>query len=172
MIGAKAKFGFRYVAECYRQGKLIWREDVGNIIPDAALNAILDILIHESTQITTWYLILYEDNFTPDGDETYAVPGYTECTAYDEATRPEFVEAAAASQAITNGANPGVFTISATKTIYGFGLVGGGTDPNTKGDTAGGGTLLSVARASTNRPVVDNDIISLIGTLNAADDGV
>lgn len=172
-IKSGAKFGGRFQIECRDKfGKLKWVEDVHNLIPDAAINAFLDILFHGSTQITAWYCVLFENDFTPDGDETYATPGYTETTAYDEATRPAYTEAAASSKSITNSANKAVFTISGSKTLYGAAIVGGGTAATTKGDTAGGGTLAACARFTSSRSVVDDDVCNLTYTLNGADDGV
>ena len=143
-----------------------------NIVTDEGLDALLDIMFHGTTQITTWYCLLFESDTTPDGGETYAVPVFTESTAYDEATRPAYVEAAASSQAITNSANKAVFMISASKTMYGAALVGGGSTPNTKGDAAGGGTLFCAAKFTSSRAVVDDDVINLTYTISAADDGV
>lgn len=167
----KAKIGGYFELEHYRNGKLIGTERCHNIWTDEGLDALLDIMLHGSTQITTWYCVTFENDFTPDGDETYATPGYTECTAIDEATRPAYVEAASSSQSITNSANKAVFTYSSSKTIYGAALVGGGTDGNTKGDTEGGGTLLCVGRFASSRSVVDDDVINLTYTVGAADDG-
>ena len=167
-----AKFRGRFIVECFRKGKLIWKEDVSNIITNEGLDAVLDIMLHASTQITVWYCTLVETDTTPAAGQTYAVPVYTESTSYDEATRPEYNEAASSSQSITNSANKAVFTISATKTMYGASIVGGGSAPTTKGDTAGGGTLFCYAKFATARPVEDNDIINLTYTLTGADDGV
>jgi hypothetical protein len=166
-----AKIGGIFHVECYRDGKLLWEEEAHNLVTDEGLDAILDIMLHGYTQITTWYCILFENDFTPDGDETYASPGYTESTAYDEATRPEYEEAAASSQSTTNSANKATFTISDTKTIYGAGIVGGGSAATTKGDSAGGGTLLCCARFASSRSVLDDDVINLTYTISAADDG-
>ncbi len=185
----RAKFGGRFQFECWRlrdplTGKrlrdergrflprqLAWTEDIHNIVTDEGLDANLNIMFHGATQITTWYCVMFEDDFTPDGDETYAVPGYTETEAYDEATRPAYNEAAASSQSITNSANKAVFTISGTKTLYGGALVGGGTNGNTKGNTAGGGTLFSAGRFASSRGVIDDDVVNMTYTLSAADDG-
>lgn len=167
-----AKFRGEFVAECYRKGKLIWSEKAHNIITNEGLDAILDIMLHGSTQITTWYCTLVESDTAPAAGMTYATPTYTESTSYDEATRPEYEEAAASSQSTTNSANKATFTISATKTMYGASLVGGGSAPTTKGNTAGGGTLFCYAKFSSSRGVVDDDIINLTYTVDAADDGV
>ncbi|MBN2397109.1 MAG: hypothetical protein JXI32_01910, partial [Deltaproteobacteria bacterium] len=111
---------------CYGpDGKKKW-ESRGNpnVMTDEGLDHLLNVLLHGSTQITTWYVVPFEDDFTADGDETYAVPGFTECTAYDETNRVEFNEAASSGQSVTNSANKASFSINATKTIYGAALVG------------------------------------------------
>jgi hypothetical protein len=167
-----AKFRGKFLTECYRDGKLIWVDETQNIITNEGLNAILNIMLHATTQITTWYCTLVESDTTPAAGMTYAVPVYTESVAYDETTRPEYVEAASTAQSTTNSANKAVFTINATKTMYGASLVGGGSAPSTKGNTAGGGTLLCYAKFSASRAVIDDDVINLTYTITSADDGV
>jgi len=152
-------------------GTVKWTERVKNLVVNEGLDAILDIMFHAATQITTWYVAIFESDTTILATHTYAVPGYTESTAYDEATRPEYNEAAASSQSITNSANKATFTMNATKTIYGAALVGGGTGPDTKGDTAGGGTLFCAAQFSASKSVEDNDTLEVTYTISAADDG-
>ncbi len=158
--------------ECYRKGKLLWTDTFHNIITNEGLNHILNVELHAATQITTWYCCLVETNTAAAAAMTYAVPVYTESTAYDEATRPAYVEAESTAKSTTNSANKATFTISATKTMYGAAIVGGGSAATTKGDAAGGGTLFCYALASPSRSVVDNDIINLTYTITAADDGV
>ena len=169
---AGLKIGGVFRADCYdKDGNHKWTEYAHNLVTDEGLDAILDIMFHADTQITTWYVAIFENDFTPDGDETYAVPGYTECTAYDEATRQEYEEAAASSQSITNSANKAVFTISDTKTIYGAALVGGGASASTKADAAGGGTLFCCAKFTNAKSCTDDDTLEVTYTLGAADDG-
>jgi len=158
-----------FVVECYRKGKLIWTEKAPNVCTAEGLNALLDIMFHAATQITTWYLEIYESDTAGADGLTYATPTYTPCTSYDEATRPAFNEAAASGKSITNSANKGVFTISATKTIYGVALVGGGTDGDTKGDAAGGGTLFSAGKFAASKACEDDDVLNVTYTLTAAD---
>ena len=169
--GAKFKGVFEIEILDKKDGKVISKSQTENIITDEGLDAILDIMLHGSTQITTWYCALFESDTTPDGAETYAVPVYTESTAYDEATRPEYNEAASSSQSVTNSANKAVFTASATKTWYGAALVGGGTAATTKGDAAGGGTLLCCGKFATAQPVIDGNVANLTYTISAADAG-
>lgn len=170
-----AKFGARFDLEVFNnkeEMKLIGKTFGYNIVTDEGLDAILDIMFHASTQITTWYCVISETNTAPDGDETYAVPDFTEWTAYDEANRQEFVEAAASSQEITNSANKASMTANASKTLYGAGLVGGGSGASTKGDTAGGGTLFDYALfTGGSQAVQDDNVVNLTVTISAADDG-
>ena len=141
----------------------------GNLITNEGLDAILDIMFHGSTQITTWYFAPFEDDYTPLATNTYAVPGYTECTAYDEANRQAFVEGAASGQSISNSGNRAALTISATKTLYGSGLVGGGTDADTKGDTAGGGTLVLSGAFDASKEFEDDEVALIKLTITASD---
>lgn len=152
-------------------GNVKWVEKQHNLLTNEGLDHILDVVLHGSTQITTWYVAIFESDTIILATHTYASPGFTECTAYDEANRPEYVEAAASSQSVTNSANKATFTFNATKIIYGASLLGGGTGASTKGDTAGGGTELCAVQFSSSRSVVDDDTLDVTYTVSAADDG-
>jgi len=167
-----ARLGGVFDVECYRDGSLIWTDRAENIITNEGLDALLNIMLHAATQITTWYCCLIESDTSAAAGMTYAVPTYTESSSYDEAARVEYVEAASSARSTTNSANKATFTISATKTMYGASLVGGGTAPTAIGDTTSGGTLLCYAKFSASRAVVDNDVINLTYTVTSADDGV
>jgi len=165
-----ARLRGKFHLECYdKHGTLKWVEDCHNLVTNEGLDALLNIMFHGSTQITTWYCALVESDTAAAAGMTYAVPVYTECTAYDELTRPEYEAAAASSQSITNSANEATFTISDTKTLYGAAIVGGGTDGNTKGDTAGGGTLYCYSKFTASRSAVDDDVLNLTYTLSVDD---
>jgi hypothetical protein len=154
-IFAKTKWDF----ECYdKNGKLKWAElNRPNIVTHEGLDAMLNIMFHASTQITTWYIAPVETDTAAAATMTYAVPVYTEWDGYTEAARQAFVEAAASSQAITNSANKAVFTSNETKTLYGACLVGGGTAATTMADTAGGGTLFCYSKFSSSKDVEATD---------------
>lgn len=156
-------------AECFGSDmKLKWKiEKECNLVTDQGKNANLNIMFHGATQIGTWYFVLFENDYTPLVTNTYAVPGYTETEAYDEATRPAFVESESTAKSLSNVASKATFTFNAIKTIYGGALVGGGTDPTIKSNTAGGGTLYSSARFSETKPVVSGDILKVWISLTA-----
>lgn len=165
----KVRLGGIFTAECFdKDGNLKWKTSTENIVTNEGLNHMLDVLAHGTTQISPWYVLVFETDTTPAAGTTYAVPVFTESEAYDEATRPEYVEAAAASQSITNSANKATFTFNATKTIYGAALVGGGTDGNTKGDVAGGGTMLAAGAFTAGKAVVSGEILYITYTLTGS----
>lgn len=166
----RAIAGSRWNFECYdKYGNLKWAElDRPNIITNEGLNAWLNIMFHEATQIATWYIFPVETDTTAAATMTYAVPVFTEWDGYSEVTRQAFVEAAASSQSITNSASKAVYTSSETKTLYGGALVGGGTDADTKNDTAGGGTLFCYSKFSAGKPVESTDTFKIYCTISVA----
>jgi len=173
--GAKMKFSWHADIEVYnnaREMKLIGKSHTDELVVNQGLDSILDVYFSDATQITDWYCVIAETNTSPAAGMTYAVPSFTELEAYDEATRPAWQEGGVSSQSITNSSNKAVFTINATKTLYGAGLVGGGTDADTKGDAAGGGTLFDFGLFAASQPVVDDNVVNLTITISAADDGV
>jgi len=153
----------------YEPRRLVWSDDTHNLVTTEGLNRILDVMFHGTTQTATWYGALVETDTTATAAMNYDVPVYTESTSYDEATRPAYTEAAAAAGSMTNAANVAVFTISATKTMYGASLV----SIDTKGDhTVGANNVLyCYAKFAASRPVYDDDIVNLTYVVTAADDG-
>lgn len=142
----------------------------GNVVTTQGLNHMLDVTFHGTTALGTWYLLIFEDNYIPLIGDTYAVPGFNESTAYDEATRPAFVEAAASGKVITNTANKATFTMNDTKTIYGAALVSATADGNTKDNTAGaGGVMFCASKFSTAKAVVSTDILQVSCSITLAD---
>lgn len=168
---ANVKIGALFAWECFdAKGRLKWSDENHNLCTDEGLTHLLDVAFSAGTQIDPWYVAIFEDNHTPAAGNTYATPGYTECTAYDEATRPEWAEAGVAAKSITNTASKATFTMNASKTIYGAALVGGGTAATTIGDTAGGGVLFDLAQFSSGAKAVESgDVLKVTITLTASD---
>lgn len=166
------KIGGVFDVKCFSPaGDLKWHEKTHNLVTNEGLDHILDVTLHGTTQVNPWYVAIFENDHTPAAGNTYATPGFTESTAYDEATRQAYEEAAASSQSVTNSANKATLTMNATKTIYGAALVGGGTAATTKDDQAGGGTLLCLAAFGSSKSVEDDDTLEVTYTISAADDG-
>lgn len=150
--------------ELVRDGKVIDTWESKNLVVNEGLDHMLDSTLHGSTQITSWYVGLFEGNYTPVAGDTAAdiASNATESTAYDETTRVAWNEAAASSQSITNSANKATFTMNATKTIYGAFLVSDSTKSGTSG------TLFAASRFSASRAVVDNDELLVTYTVLAS----
>lgn len=160
----KLRVGGVFHCEHVRGGEVIDSWEQPNLVCNEGLNSLLDVYFHGTTQITTWYLGLFEGNYTPVATVTAATitSASTECTAYDEATRVAFDEAAASSQSITNSASKATFTFNATKTIYGAFLA------SASAKSATTGTLFSAARFSSSKAVVDDDQLLLTYTFTAS----
>jgi hypothetical protein len=187
-INTKFRVGGKFEVECWRvpsnpltgekmrypngrlaPAQLVWIDSFHNIVTNEGLDHILDVVLHDATQVSTWYCSMFESDSTPAAGwtyDTYADSDCTEFTAYDEANRPEYNEAAASSQSTTNSANKAQFTVNDTKTLYGAALV----SVNTKSDH-GAGTLLCAGTFASSRSVVDDDVVNLTYTVGAADDG-
>ncbi len=154
--------------ERWRHGILLSKQTVENLVPDQVINHLLDVVFSNGTQIANWYLALFSNDHTPLATHTYASPGYTENTGYDEATRPAWSEGGVSMKSITNSANKASFTMDGTNpNIYGASLV----SDNTKGDTAASGAILGpVAQISTPLTgIMDDEVIKVYCTINGAD---
>jgi len=166
------KISQKWDFELIRSGVCIDRWSDKNLITNEGLNYALDAAMSGGTQITAWYIAIFEDDHSPAAGNTYATPGFTECTAYDEANRQQWQDGGVSSQSCDNSANKASVTFNATKTIYGCALVGGGTGASTKDDQAGGGTLYNVVQFTSGpKSVIDDDELKITVTLTAADDG-
>ncbi|RUR68688.1 hypothetical protein EJP67_16625 [Variovorax guangxiensis] len=112
-----------------------------NRVPMEGLNFLLGLAFKSVTQVPTWYIGLYEGDYTPDGSETAATIASlaTECTAYT-GSRKEFDEGAVSGGSVSNAASLSEFVFTADKTVMGAFMV----SASAKGSTAG--VLLSVVR--------------------------
>lgn len=160
----KLLVGGKYTGQHIRAGKVIdeWEDD--NLVVNEGLDNLLNVYFNAQTQIGTWYLGVFEGNYTPVASLTAATvtSASTECTAYASATRPTYVEAAAASQVMTNSASRASFVFNATKTIYGAFLISNSTKSATTG------TLFSAARFGTAKSVINLDELLLTYTFTAS----
>lgn len=142
------KIGTVWHWQHWYKGCLLKKWTEHNLCTTEGRTHVLDACFSGATQITAWYLAPFEDNHTPAAGDTYAVPGFTECTDYDEASRVQWQEGGAAAGVITNTLVKASLTFNAVKDIYGAALVGGGTAASTKDDQAGGGTLFCESQFS------------------------
>ncbi len=148
-----------------KHGNVKWKDTIDNIVVNAGLNHILDVVLSAATQVTAWYIGLLSATPTVAAADTMASHGgWTEVTAYDEADRQGFTEAGASSQSLSNTASPAVFTISTNGTQIGGAFL---TSNNTKGGTTG--TLYAAgAFTAGNKDLDDGDTIDVTLTATAA----
>lgn len=153
----------RYDVKCLdADGNLKWEDSIENIVVTVGKANLLNVYLASGTQTTTWYLGLVDGASTPTyvvGDTMLSHAGWTESTAYSNATRPQAVFGTpTATSSISSSAT--TFTINATATIAGAFLV---TNSAKSGTT---GTLYSAGSFATARGVIAND--SLLVTYTAS----
>lgn len=142
--------GFEYLVEIVdKDGVVRDRETVHNLMPVDGLNHMIGATLKGTAQVTSWFVGLYEGNYTPTPLDTAASfpTSATECTAYTETTRQALTLGAVSGGAADNSASRAEFTFSADKTVYG-GFV---ASSSAKGATSG--TLLSAVRFSSPKTI-------------------
>jgi hypothetical protein len=167
-IHQKIQISSKWCVEHWRGNALLAERIEENLVPDEFINHALDVILSGGSQNANWYLALFSNDHTPAAGDTYAVPGYTEATGYDETTRPQWMEGGASGKQITNVANKATFNMDGTSTtIYGCALV----SVNTKGDTAGGGVLGPVTQFTGGAiiGIIDDDTIKVYMTVTGSD---
>lgn len=153
-----------------RHGNIKDYEVVHNLIPNEGQNYLLGAAIHGDTQITVWYFAPHvSSGYTPALTHTYASPGYTEAVAqYQELNRQPWGPDAPANESITNSTAAIITAAQNAVSFYGAGLVGGGTSADGKGDTAGGGTLLSTSNLGSAKTLDTDETLSMTYTINTS----
>ena len=153
--------------ECFRKGQKIWEMGVDNIVTTEGINALLETMFKQGTGASGWYVVLSEDG-TAGADNTYGSMGFTETEDYDETERPAWVPGDVAAGQVSNGTSKAEFTFNDTVTIYGVGLVGGGTAGSVKLDTNGGGVLYGYADFPESKDVIDDDVLRVTVTASGS----
>lgn len=149
-----------------RDGKQVDEWEVDNLVVNQGLNDILGVYFQGVSQKTSWFMGIFQGNYAPVAADTGAnwAVNATECSSYTSATRPAWSPAAAAAQAITNGASPASFTFNASVTIYGAAIV----SSNVIGGTAG--VLFSEAQFTTPKAVSNGDQLLITYSYSIASD--
>ena len=151
-----AKFGhiFRVVVRD-RNGRLKFVEDFHNLYTDEGLTDMLEKYYRGSNYTAAHYVGLL--NGTPAATDTMASHGgWTEVTAYSEASRPQIVWSPASNKSINNTANRARFSINANNTTFNGVFIC--TDP-TKGGTTG--ILVAAGNFTSSRTLADGDTIDV-----------
>jgi len=160
-----------YKIQCHdKDGNLKWEDEALNLVVNGGLQDMNAKYFTGSAYTAAWYIGLYgagASNTPAAGDTMSSHAGWTEVTAYSQATRPActFGTPSTANPSVaTNSASPASFSINATTTVGGAFL----TSNNTKSGTTG--TLYSAADFSSpgDRSVVSGDTLSVTYTLSLA----
>lgn len=158
------QLGGVFTVEHMRNGELIDTWETPNIVTNEGLNHVLNVEFRSTTQVATWYVGLFEGNYTPVSTVTAATitAASTECIAYDETVRQTYTTVAATAQVLTNAAAKATFTMNATKTIYGAFLV------SASAKSATTGVLFAAAQFSASKAVVATDQLLVTYAITAS----
>lgn len=169
MFNEKAKAGGVFTVQCYdKEGNLKWSAEKHNLVVNVGLQDMNAKYFSGSSYTAAWYIGLYGAGAsnTPAASDTMAShAGWTEVTAYSQATRPActFGTASTADPSIiTNSASPATFSINGTTTVGGAFL----TSDNTKGGTTGILFSASDFQSPGDRSVVNGDTLTVTYTFS------
>lgn len=153
-----------FTVECRDQdGNLKWTAKSPNLVVNVGLQDMNTKYFSGSAYTAAWYIGLYgaaASNNPAASDTAASHAGWTEVTAYSQATRPACTFGTATTadpSVISNSASPATYSINGTTTVGGAFLISN----NTKGGTTG--TLFSAAdfQSPGDRSVVSGDTLSV-----------
>jgi hypothetical protein len=163
------KGGGIFTVRCHdKNGNLKWEQKSHNLVVNVGLAYVNTTFFKGSGYTAAWYIGVYgpASSNNPSSTDTMAShAGWTEVTAYSNATRPAATFGAATTadpSVIANSAAPAQFLINASANVGGAFL--------TSGDTPGGtsGVLFSASdfAAPGDRVVQNGDVLSVTYTFS------
>jgi hypothetical protein len=160
----QAEMSTYYKIECVgADGRVKWVAEFHNLVTTVGLNDLLDKYFKGSTYTAAWYVGLTAGSPSfAAGDTMASHGGWTEGTAYSQATRPAITLGTPAAGSVSNSASKAVFSINGTATIGGCFLNTVNTISGSTGTLYGGGAF-----AEGNRSVVNGDTLNVQVTLSA-----
>ena len=165
----KTKAGGVSKLQCFdSKGSMKWEAESHNLVVNQGLQDMNTKYFTGTSYTATWFLGLYgaaASNNPAAGDTAALHAGWTEVTAYSNATRPTCTFGTATTadpSVITNSASPAQFNINGTTTVGGAFLISN----STKGGTSG--VLFSAADFASpgDRSVVSGDVLVLTYTFS------
>lgn len=153
-----------FTVECRdKDGNIKWTAQSPNLVVNVGLQDMNTKYFSGSAYTAAWYIGLYgaaASNNPAAGDTAASHAGWTEVTAYSQATRPACTFGTATTadpSVISNSASPATYSINATTTVGGAFLISN----STKGGTTG--ILFSAAdfQSPGDRSVVSGDTLSV-----------
>lgn len=162
-VGAVFKHIYVFTARD-RHGNLLWEDRRENLTTNEGLDEILDKFWKGSNYTAAFYVGLTADSPTfAAGDTMSSHSGWTEVTAYDEATREALTLGSVSGQSVSNTGSKAQFTISTNGTDIGGAFI---STNSTKGGSTG--ILIGGAALSSDRVLNDGDTLDITVTLTAA----
>lgn len=163
MLGPKLSLKGKFTLEIFdKDEKLKGKYEAINGVTDVGMNAMLDVVFHSGSQVTTWYIGLIDNaSFTAlaAADTMSSHSGWIEATIYSESVRQTWGAGAASSRVTTNSAQA-TFSINSSGTLKGVFL----TSVSTKSGTTG--TLHSTAAFGSNITVTNGDSVKITYTVS------
>lgn len=125
--------------------------------PTQGRDHLMNVAVRGGAQITAWYVVMFEGDYTPQEDDTAANIGAraTEITAYAEAARPALAVGPSAGGATDNSTSVAQFTLTAAKTVRAFGVV------SSAGKGTSTGVLLAIQRLTSPRTYGAGDVVKV-----------
>lgn len=169
MFNEKVKAGGVFTVQCFdEEGNLKWAAEKHNLVVNVGLQDMNSKYFSGSSYTAAWYIGLYgagASNTPAASDTMSSHAGWTEVTAYSQATRPACTFGTATTadpSVITNSASPATFSINGTTTVGGAFL----TSNNTKGGTTGILFSASDFQSPGDRSVVSGDTLTVTYTFS------
>lgn len=153
-----------WIIECRDlSGKFKWREEFDNLVTTAGLNDSLTNEFKASAYTAAWFVGLTGSSPTfAAGDTMASHAGWTEGTAFSNASRPALTLGAVAAGSVDNSASKAVFNINGTATMGGAFVTTGSAISGSIGVLYGEGSFAA------NRAVLSGDTLNVTVTLTAA----
>lgn len=151
-----------YKFECFdANGNLKWVDEVTNLVCDAGANDLLTNYFKGSAYTAAWYVGLTTGTTFANGDTSASHSGWTEFTAYSQATRPAWTGGTASARSISNSGSQAVFSINGSGgTVAGAFLISNNTISGTTG------VLYGEAALSSSRTLASGDTLNITVTLS------
>ena len=129
--------------------------------PEQGRNYVLDVAVNDGNKIANWYILLFENDYTPQESDTAQniVSRAGEIATYAEGTRPALTVSTPTGGGVNNQGNIAQVTLNAAKTVRGFAIV------SSAGKGTSTGTLLAVQRLDSARAYNSGDVVKIPATL-------
>jgi hypothetical protein len=160
-----ARIGFVYDLTCIgRDGQVKWHERVENLIPNVGRDYILSSALLGGSQLTSWFIGLYENARTPVAADTMTtlIADCGELTTYttEGTNRLTLTPDALSGGVFSNLGTPADFVFTADRTVRG-GFISSNA---TRGATVG--TLLSAVQLSTPKAITTGETLQVVAGLS------